>query len=321
MINEFLNNVYDGKNNWWRYLITIFLSWIASNLIAAFFFVFLVFFYFIFTGNQDINIIIDFIGSYDSNIIVFFEITFLVISFSLIFLYISVKFIHDRDFMSLINISRKYDEFSGKAISLVNRIRWGLVLKGALIWLSFLLIILLISFSLNPEIFYLNLNIENFYLVIFLFLLAIPIQVLFEELFFRGYLIQGLSIKIKSPIIVILISSIIFSLGHILNGGSDPIFMITNIVDTFIVGMILCVATLATNGIEWAVGAHFANNFFAFLITSSEGSIGSFETMIQTTVAPDPLLDLIVSTITLLIFAGILFFYKKEKILRGLGIN
>lgn len=42
--------------------------------------------------------------------------------------------------MSLGNVSRKYDEFSGKAISWFNRIRWKKVLKGALIWSLHLLI-------------------------------------------------------------------------------------------------------------------------------------------------------------------------------------
>jgi len=321
MINRFLNNVNEGKNSIWEYLLTIILSWVVSSIIAGFFLVFIITTYFISTGNIDINILLDYIDSYDSNIIVFFLMTFLTISFSVVFFFISLKFIHKRDFMSLVNFSEKYDEFSGKAITWIKRIRWGLMLKGALIWLIFLIVLLSISFILNPEIFYLNLNIENLYLIILLFILAIPIQVLFEELFFRGYLNQGLSLKIKSPIIVILISSFIFSFLHVINGGTDLIFMISNVLITFIIGMIFSVATLATNGIEWATGAHLANNFFAFLISSSEGSIGSFETIIQSTVATDPLLDLIFAIIAFSIFAVILFFYKKEKILKGLGIE
>jgi len=223
--------------------------------------------------------------------------------------------------MSLVNFSEKYDEFSGKTITWVKRIRWNLMLKGALIWLAFIIVTSLISFAMDPGNFYINFNIENLYLIILLFILAIPIQVLFEELFFRGYLNQGLSLKIKSPIIVILISSLVFSIGHIINGGLDPIFMISNIIVTFIVGMIFSIATLATNGIEWAVGAHFANNLFAFLISSSEASLGNFETIVQTKISGNPLSELIFYLIFLLVFSAILFFYKKESILKGLGIE
>lgn len=305
----------------WRYIITIFLSWGLSNIIAGFLLGILIVAYFIFTGNLDINAMLNYIDSYDSNIILFFIETFITISFSMIFLYISLKFIHKRDFMSLVNFSKKYDEFTGKTISWVKRIRWKQMLKGALIWLGFIVIMFIITFIMYPSGFYINFNIENFYLIIFLFILSIPIQVLFEELFFRGYLNQGLSLKIKKPIVVILISSLIFSLGHILNGGTDPISMISNVAITFIMGMIFSVATLVTNGIEWAVGAHFVNNLFAILITSSEGSLGSFETIVQSTVLTDPLIDLFFSIIAFLIFAMILFFYKKEEILNGLGIN
>ncbi|MBZ9570010.1 CPBP family intramembrane metalloprotease [Methanobrevibacter sp. TMH8] len=318
MLNKFLNNGNEGKNNWWRYLITIILSWGVAEIIAGFTLGFLIASYFIASGNFDINYFINYIMDYESNINLFFIMTFFSFSFSMLFLFFSLKLIHKRDFMSLVNISKKYDEFSGKTINWIKRVRWRQIIKGALIWLVFLIVMLLISIILDPSGFNINFNIGNLYLTILLFILAIPIQVLFEELFFRGYINQGLSLKIKSPIIVILISSFVFSLGHIINGGTDPIFMVSNIVITFMMGMIFSVATLATNGIEWAVGAHLINNFFAFIISSSEGSFGSFETIIQSTNLTDPLIDFIFSVIALLIFAIILFFYKKEKILKGL---
>jgi len=316
MINRFLNNVNNGKNDWWRYLISIILTWIVSNFIGVFVLGFLVAVYFISIGTFDVNAMMDLINSYDYNIVFFFIMIFITISFSLIFLFISLKFIHKRDFMSIVNFSGKYDEFSGKTISWIKRIRWKLMLKGALIWLAFILVPFTIGVILEPENLIINFNIENLYLIIALFLLAIPIQVLFEELFFRGYLNQGLSLLTKKPLPIILASSIVFSIGHIFNGGADPVFMATNVIMTLFVGIILSVATLVTNGIEWAVGAHFANNFFAFLISSSEGSIGTFETIVQTKTPTDPLLDLIFSTIFFVIFMVILFFYKKDKILK-----
>ena len=320
MINKFLNNVNEGENSIWRYLITIALTWIVSNLIAGFLLVILIVFYFISTGNLDPIAMVDYINNFDSNAILLLSMTFIIASFSMTFLFISMKYIHKRDFFSLFNFSKKYDEFSGKAVSWTKRIRWNFMLKGALIWSIFLIVLLLIQFILSPETLYLNFNIENFYLIILLFILAIPIQVLFEELFFRGYLNQGLSLKIKNPLIIILISSFVFSLGHIINGGMDPIFMVSNVLITFIIGIIFSVATLTTNGIEWAVGAHLANNFFAFIISSSEGSLGNFETIIQSTTPIDPLWELIFSLIVFSIFAVILFFYKKEKILKALKI-
>ena len=324
MINRFLNNVNKGENDWWRYLITIVSSLGVSAFMAAFFSLFLIAIYFLFIGNSDIFAMFDYMDTYDSNIALFFIITFIEISFAMIFLFLSLKFIHKRDFMSIVNFSPKYDEFSGKAINWVKRVRWGQMLKGALIWLIFMITTLLTSFLLSPESYSINPNMENIYLIIFLFILAIPIQVLFEELVFRGYLNQGLSLKIKSPIVVILISSLIFSLLHIFNGGFNPIFMIANVFYTFILGIIFSVATLTTNGVEWATGAHFTNNLLAFLIISSEGSLGNFETIIHFTDFTDPLLgllDFLIVALILLILLIILFFHNKEKILNGLGIE
>ncbi|MDR2967817.1 MAG: CPBP family intramembrane metalloprotease [Methanobacteriaceae archaeon] len=156
--------------------------------------------------------------------------------------------------------------------------------------------------------------------MILLFIIAIPIQVIFEELFFRGYLIQGLSLKIKSPILIILISSIIFSLGHIFNGGDNLIFMIQNVSITVIIGIIFCGFTLVDNGIELATGAHLANNFFTFVITSSKGNLGNFNNIIQT-VNIDPVLDTIFMIISLLVLSFILFLYKKEDVLKALNMQ
>lgn len=75
-------------------------------------------------------------------------------------------------------------------------------------------LMLSISYILNPGVLYFNPDLSNFALILILFFLLIPIQVLFEKLFFRGYLNQGLALKIKSPVIVILISFLIFLLGH-----------------------------------------------------------------------------------------------------------
>lgn len=316
-MNKFLNNVNEGENNLWRYFITIILSFILSNIIAGFLLGFGIILYSISTGNMDINVIMDFIENYDSNLIFLFIMVFVTILFSMIFLFISLKFIHKRDFMSLFNVSKKYDEFTGKTINWFNRIRWNRILKGILVWLAFLLLLDFISYIIEPTSYSINFNIDNFYLIIFLFLLAIPIQVTFEELFFRGYLNQGLSLKIKSPLIIILISSSVFSLGHIANGGMEPIFMIQNLVISLIIGIIFSVATLVDNGIELAIGAHFINNFYAFLIHSAEGSLGNFETIIQTTEG-DPAMSLVFSTIAILIFGLILFIYKKEDIIKVL---
>lgn len=317
MTNIFLANGKKGKNDWWRYLITIFSSWGLSNIIAAIIFIFIIGFYFLFFGSSSIDILYTLVNI-ESIPTVFFLLIFLSFAISMIIFFICLKFIHKKNIMSIINTSKEKDG-TGKSISWIKRIRWDRIMKGGLLWLIFLSIIQIIAYVSNPNSIIINFNIENVAMMIFLFIIAIPIQITFEELFFRGYLNQGLSLKIKSPIMVILISSLIFSLGHILNGGDNVIFMIQNVSVTFIIGIIFSGFTLVENGIELAIGAHLVNNFFAFIISSSEGSVGSFNSIIQTTQI-DPIMDTLLSVIFLLIFAFILFLYKKEDVLKALNI-
>lgn len=317
MPNLFLENAKKGQNSLWRYLITIFLSWGLSNIIAIILFVFIIVFYIVYFANFNTNVIFESLANFESNLTFIFLLTFLSFSLSIAFFYACIKFIHKKDLMSFVNVSKGKD-IAGKSISWIKRIRWNRFLKGALLWSIFLIITGFIGYIINPDAFIINFNIEHVAMMILLFIIAIPIQVTFEELFFRGYLLQGLSLKIKSPIIIILISSLIFSLGHILNGGYDLIFMIQNVSITFIIGIIFCGFTLVDNGIELATGAHLANNFFAFIITSSDGSLGNINTIIQA-VKIDPVIDTIFSIISLLILSLILFLYKKEDVLKVLN--
>ncbi|MDR2967816.1 MAG: CPBP family intramembrane metalloprotease [Methanobacteriaceae archaeon] len=294
MPNQFLENGKKGKNSWWRYLTTTFLSWgVLIVMILSFAF------YFIFFGLS-IELL-----------------TFLSWSISMIVFYICVKTIHKKDVMSLVNVSKGKD-IAGKSISWIKRIRWNKFLKGALLWSIFLAITSIISYIFNPNSFIINFNIYHIAMMILLFIIVIPIQVTFGELFFRGYLLQGLSLKVKSPITIILISSLIFSLGQLI--GDSIIFMIQNVSIAFIIGIIFCGFTLVDNGIELATGAHLANSFFAFIISSSERSLGNFNTIIQS-VNIDPIIDNILTITTLLIFAFILFLYKKEDVLKALNMQ
>ena len=319
MSNQFLDNVKKGKNTWWSYLITISSSWVVGTIIAGILFSFIISSYFIFTGNLNMDDVVNIMTNFESNPVTFFLLIFLSFTFSTILFYICVKFIHKKSLMSLINASKEKD-ISGRSISWIKRIRWDRIIKGGLIWLIFLSITQIIQYAYNPNSFSINFNIANIALMILLFIIAIPIQITFEELFFRGYLNQAISLKIKSPIVIILISSLIFSMGHIVNGGNNVIFMIQNVSITFMIGIILSGFTLVDNGIELAIGAHLTNNFFALLINSAEGSLGGFNTIIQT-VESDPIVELLFSIITLLIFTIILFLYKKEKILKALSIE
>lgn len=300
MKNKFLDNVKQGKNNGWRYVLTSVMCFGVSEFVAVFYLI-------IFIVFQQL-----FIGDNNSEMIFYFISIFLSFSTSTIFLLVFLEVLHKRNIMSLVNTVEKYDVF-GKAKSWIKRIRWNRFFKGFLIWSIFLIIIETVAYLLYPSDFIFTQDLGNFLLLFLLFLIAIPIQVTFEELFFRGYLNQGLSLKIKNPLIILTISSFIFGLAHLLN-GDNVLSMGFYVYSAFVVGIIWSIVTLLDNGIEWSTGAHLANNFFAFVIFGGEGSVDNFGTLFSVGDS-DPLVGIIFSTVTLFGFLILLIFYKKDKIL------
>jgi len=301
MTNKFLNNGKVGKNNFWRYAVTSVMSFGVSEIVVIFYLLIFTLVYQLLMGN------------YGSDMVIYFIIIFFTFSASTIFLLIFLEFLHKRSVMSIVNTIDKYDVY-GKSKSWIKRIRWKRFFKGFLIWSIFLIIIQTVTFIFYPEDFTFNWDLTSFFFLFILFLIAIPIQVTFEELFFRGYLNQGLSLKIKNPIIIITISSVIFGLGHLYQ-GNEILSISFAFYSAFIVGLIWSIMTLLDNGIEWSTGAHLANNFFAFAIIGGEGSTDNFGTLFSVR-GSDPLFWVILSTLTLFGFLIILILLKREKILK-----
>jgi len=301
MTNKFLNNVKQGKNDFWRYLVTSIMSFGVAQFVSVFYLILFVVFQQVLIGTSEFDMTYYFIA-------IFFS-----FSISAIFLLLLLDVLHKRNIMSLVNAVEKYDVF-GRSISWIKRVRWNKFFKGFLIWSIFIIVVQTVIYIIYPSDFTLNWNFENFLALFILFLIAIPIQVTFEELFFRGYLNQGLSLKIKNPMIIIAISSFVFGLAHLLN-GDNVISMISYVYFASVVGLIWSITTLLDNGIEWSTGAHLANNFFAFVIIGGEGSIDNFGTLFSVKDS-DPLFGIVFSTVTLFGFLIILILYKKDKILK-----
>lgn len=254
----FLDNAKRGKNNWWRYLITIILSlFIASVVAGALLGVFIVIGILIFKQSFNVDLIYQLLE----------EPTFLIFlvglsfSISFIFLYLCNRFLHKKEFISLINTK--------------NKVRWNRIAKGAGVWLIIIAAFDLVSYLIDPTGFKISFNFQKFWILAILALIAFPIQASFEEVFFRGYLMQGISLIFKKPICVLLISALTFSLLHWWNAGT-VIMSISIVMSTFIIGLVLGIIVLADNGIEMAMGVHIINNIYVSVIHSSpESGLGN----------------------------------------------
>ena len=108
----------------------------------------------------------------------------------------------------------------------------------------------------------------------FLWLLPIStvlfIQIGAEELFFRGYLLQTIKASGENIVWATFFPYILFGFGYF-----DPEAYGLNayfyVLQTTILGIILCLDTLKLGNISAALGIHFANNFLGCFPISIKG--------------------------------------------------
>ena len=117
-------------------------------------------------------------------------------------------------------------------------------------------------------------------------ILLLPVQTTAEELFFRGWLIQGLSQRTSNIWILSFLSGLLFGLPHLANpeaiGATLPA-----LVTYSMVGFALAWVTVRDRSLEIAIGAHAANNLFAAIVVGYEGGVLPAEAPFVSQGAPD----------------------------------
>jgi len=103
-------------------------------------------------------------------------------------------------------------------------------------------------------------------------IVALLIQTGAEELVFRGYLMQQLAARFRSPLIWMVLPSVVFGAVHFdPTTGGDNVWLIIAAAGLF--GLVAADLTAVTGSIGAAWGFHFANNFAALLIVAVDGTI------------------------------------------------
>ena len=102
-------------------------------------------------------------------------------------------------------------------------------------------------------------------------LVMLPLQTSAEELVLRSYLMQGVGRLVRQPLVLALLSALVFALLHGANPevGVDfwPVMGFY-----FLFGLALALLTLRTESAELALGVHAGNNLFAALFATFKGS-------------------------------------------------
>ncbi len=245
----FLEIAKEGKNSFWHYAISlpfILGSWIFLGSGIAAFFLFLEW-----VLNPSTTIELD-----DSTPLVFsgFMLSFLPWMLATM---LAVRFIHQRSIKTL--------------ITAFGRPRLRRIVQGFGYWLGLIVIASLVEarlyagryrFSFPPE----------WWQYFLPALILIPIQTSTEEIFFRGYLLQALGLKIRNLPVLVLLSGLFFALPHISNPEVSLNFWLV-MSSYFLTGVLASWITLRDHGVELALGMHAANNLFSLVANYPNSAI------------------------------------------------
>ncbi len=178
--------------------------------------------------------------------------------FAFFFLWLGQTKIHKKDFKDLITASEK--------------INWSKIFFAFALWFGLTLLVEAIFYFQNPSNYQFQFQFESFFVLAIIAVFLLPIQTSFEELFFRGYLLQGISLITKHRWIPLLVTSILFGAMHLMN-PEVAAFGLTKMMIYYVgVGAFLCILTLLDDSLELALGVHAATNIYGALMVTFDSS-------------------------------------------------
>ena len=285
---KFLERVFDGQSQWWKYLIVCLVGFVGGQLLGAIPLGIVVAVKTIISqgsiainpGNMaDLTVF-----GLSKNLALFLTLFSTVVS--LLFTIFLIKALHNRTFSETVNGRRK--------------IRFGRIGSGAAVWVILMVVYLIIDYSFNPGDYVLQLDWGKFIVLCILSLCMIPLQTTSEELLFRGYLAQGFAAWTKNRWLAFLIPGVLFGLMHIANPEVKEFGFWLAMPQYVFFGLLFGLISVLDDGIELAIGMHAANNVFLSIFTTHSASALQTNALFEVQ-AIDPVKDLILLVVTGLI--------------------
>lgn len=295
-MNNYIQQAYNGSNEWWRYLLTfimVFIGWQIIGVIPL-----------SMVAYAKVNSMADFLIAskdlfsnigIDSNLYLVLMISIFFIG--LIFLLLSIRYIHNREIKTLITSRKKID--------------WKRFFYAFSLWLAISVIVVLIDYQLNSESYEWNFKPIPFLILVLVSLLFLPLQTSFEELLFRGYFMQGIGLWFKNAAVPLVFTSVAFGLLHYFNPEVEklgPIILIYYIGTGFLFGIV----TLMDEGTELALGLHAANNIAAAIFVTMDWAVFQTDALFVDTSEPTVGIEMILPVVILYPMI-ILVFSKKYQ--------
>jgi uncharacterized protein len=249
-MSNYLEVARTGKNDWWQYIISfpaILATWLIVGSVPVFFLIAYV--------QLDENPATDVTASGFSGIPLLVEFLVTMSSFIPFILatLLVVRFIHNRPVQTLI---------TGEP-----RVRWKRIFVGGGIWFAIAALIATVESLLYPGRYVLTFQPGELLVFVIFALILIPIQTSAEEVFFRGYLLQWIGLRLKNKWVLSVLNGLLFFLPHTANPEMAVDSTLVGL-GYFVFGFVFTLVTVQDNGMELALGVHAANNLFIALFAN-----------------------------------------------------
>ena len=287
----YIENVLKVQNDWWRYLIGIFVIFIATQ-IGSIPFIIAIFLKAGLDGASKMDQSSMMTILENSNLTFFYLL--LTFVFGFLGLVLVIKFLHNQSLL-LLTTSRKKIDFQKIITSF-------LVASCIIISTTF------ISYITSPNDYIINFELKPFLILCLVSILLIPFQTSWEEYMFRGYLMQGIGVISKNKWIPLILTSVSFGLLHYWNPEVAKIgpLLLVHYIST---GLFLGIITLMDKGLELSLGFHARNNILIALLVTADWTVFQTNSVLKSIGEP----KIISMIIPLFIIYPLVLFYFSKK--------
>ena len=290
---KFIQQAYKGENEWWAYVLTIFLLIVGWQLIGIIPLVLTALSYSETMDDFSRAALDNFTSlGIDSNL----YLILMIFTFfgGLVFLLLGIRYIHKRKVLTVLTSRSKLD--------------WNRILFAFCTWFIAGILSVSISYFIAPEDFVWNFKFVPFIILVLISFLMLPFQTSMEEVLFRGYLMQGFGTWFKKGIIALILTSVIFGLLH---GANPEVEKLGWTIMIFYIGtgLLLGIFALMDEGIELSLGFHAANNIVAAVFVTTNWTVFQTNALLIDTSEPSVGWELFLPIVVL--YPIVIYIYSK----------
>ncbi len=300
-----LESTFAGKNSFWRYIVMFAAILIVSNTIGA------------------VPLLIAALIKSASNPAVFSQLAANPNDFSVIGLsqntgFVMMLFPFIAGLIAFILLIKPLNNRTLRiTINGSGGIRWNRFFISGTVWMIISALYLMLYLKVDPSNFSINNKTSSLIILSIVSILFIPFQAAFEEVLFRGYLMQGFAALVKNRWFPVIMTSILFGVMHGFNPEIKEFGFFTMMPQYITFGLIFGIITILDDGIEAAMGAHTANNIFLCItVTNRSSALQTHALFEQFNIHPwTEFLALVITGIIFVLILKIIFKWDKFSLL------